>query len=223
MVRRPFAPWRRRRSSRRRVGEKGQLILTLILGLGMALFLIHRMDASLRPQLVSLSETRLRSQLVLIGEEALEGAMAEQAMTAGDLFILHQDQAGGVGAITADTVRLNSLRASLVREIAKRVSGLDSHDLGVPLGSLLGFDLFSAIGPEIPVRVLSVASAGGSYRSEFSDAGINQTLYRVILDVTIRAKLLLPGGVVETTVTTPVSIAETLIVGQVPQTYFNVN
>lgn len=223
MVRRPFAPWRRRRSSRRRLGEKGQLILALILGFGMAIFLIHRMDAGLRPQLVSLSETRLRSQLVLIGEEALEGAMAEQAMTAGDLFILHQDQEGGVGAITADTVRLNTLRASLVHEVAERVSGLDSHDLGIPLGSLLGFDLFSAIGPDIPVRVLSVASAEGTYRSEFSDAGINQTLYRLVLDVTVTAKLLLPGGVVETTVTTPVSIAETLIVGQVPQTYFNVN
>jgi len=189
----------------------------------MALFLIHRFDVALRPQLVALSETKLQAQLTLIGEEELAGAMADQALTGGELFTLHPNQDGTVGALTVDTVRLNALRASLVSQVAERVTDLDGHDLGVPLGALTRVDLFSALGPQLPVRVLSVASAQGSYRSEFSGAGINQTLYRVVLDVTITARLLLSGGVVETQVTTPVCVAETILIGQVPQTYLNMS
>ena len=80
-------------------------------------------------------------------------------------------------------------------------------------------DIFAGSGPDLPVQVLSVASAEGNYRNDFISAGINQTLHRVILDITVTADLLLPGGVVETFVSTPVCVAETIIIGQVPQTY----
>ena len=73
------------------------------------------------------------------------------------------------------------------------------------------------------MRVLTVASTDAAFRNEFTSAGINQTHYRVMLDVTVSARLLLPGGVVETEVTAPVCVAETVVVGQVPDAYLNLN
>ena len=104
-------------------------------------------------------------------------------------------------------------------QVVSRVENLDTRSLGVPLGALTGMDLFAGAGPDLPVQVLSVASAEGNYRNDFTGAGINQTLHRVMLDLTITAEILLPGGVVETSVSTPVCVAETIIIGQVPQTY----
>ena len=108
-----------------------------------------------------------------------------------------------------------------MEEITKQILTLDSQDLGIPLGLLSGIDILSAVGPKLPVRITSVASATGLFRNEFIDAGINQTLHRIMLDITLNTKLLLPGGVVEVSVSTPVCIAETIIIGQVPQTYLN--
>ena len=207
----------------RGLSEKGQLLLAVLLGFGLAVTVIFRFDAAIRPQLVALATTKLQTQPVILSEDALEQAMAEVSVPDEGLIRPYSDQEGELTAFSVDTPRLNSLRSSLVKTVAQAVGELDSHDLGVPLGSLVGLDLFSAAGPKLPVRVVSVAAARGEYRNEFLQAGINQTLYRVVLDVEITARLLLPGGVVTTDLSTPVVVAEVLIVGQVPQTYVGVN
>ncbi len=213
--------WLRAGRRRRRAAE--QLLLSVILGVGMAFFLIHQFDAALRPQLVALAQAKLCNQLTLISNETVTEALAQQALTYSDMVFIQSAQNGGVSTLSTDTVRLNRLRSAVIGEVVMQVESLDSHSLGIPLGALTGIDLLSAVGPALPVQVLSVATADGQYRNDFTGAGINQTLHRVLLDITVTAQLLMPGGIVETTVSTPVCIAETVIIGQVPQTYLNLN
>lgn len=207
----------------RGVGEKGQLLLAVLLGLGLAVALIFRFDAAIRPQLVALATAKLQNQLVLLSETALEEVMSKEEISSEELLHPYREMDGELTAFTVDTLRLNALRSSLIKTVVQSVGNLDNHDLGVPMGALTGLDFFSAIGPKLPVRVISVAAAQGEYRNEFLQAGINQTLYRVVLDVQVAARLLLPGGVVSIELSTPVVVAETLIVGQVPQTYVGLN
>lgn len=209
--------------ARRRDGERSQRLLAAALGIGLALFLIHQFDAALRPQLVSLAETQARNQITRIADRAVAKALSDQSISYSDMVTVQAGQNGDITTLTTDTLRLNNLRGVVMDDIVSQVENLDERDLGVPLGALTGLDLLSAIGPRLPVQVLSVASAEASYRNDFTGAGINQTLHRVMLDVTVTAKLLLPGGIVETQVTTPVCIAETVIVGQVPEAYLNWN
>jgi len=208
---------------RRWGGERSQRLLAAALGIGFALFLIHQFDAALRPQLVSLAETQARNQITRIADRAVTKALSDQSISYSDMVTVQAGQNGDITTLTTDTLRLNNLRGVVMDDIVSQVENLDERDLGVPLGALTGLDLLSAIGPRLPVQVLSVASAEASYRNDFTGAGINQTLHRVMLDVTVTAKLLLPGGIVETQVTTPVCIAETVIVGQVPEAYLNWN
>lgn len=212
-----------RRFGRGPGGEHNQLLLAAVLGVSLALFLIHQFDAALRPQLVSLAETQVRNQVTRIADQAVERALNDQAVSYGDMVTLQTNQTGEITTLTTDTVRLNRLRGEIMDDVVSRVQDLDERDLGVPLGALTGLDLLSAMGPKLPVQVLSMASAEAEYRNDFTGAGINQTIHRVMLDVTVTAKLLLPGGIVETRVTTPVCVAETVIVGQVPDAYMNWN
>ncbi len=212
-----FWPRRARREGR------GQLLLSVALGLGLALFFIHQFDAALRPQLVALAEARVRNQVTHIADHAVSQALGDQALAYTDMVNLRTQETGQIATLSTDTVRLNLLRAEVLDRIVDQVEELDSHSLGVPLGALTGVDLFSALGPDLPVQVLSVASAEGNYRNDFTSAGVNQTLHRILLDVSVTARLLLPGGVVETQVSTPVCVAETVIIGQPPQTYLNWN
>ena len=200
--------WRRRYAP-------GQFIVSILLGVIAAVFLIHQVSAAVRPQLVALAQAKLRNQLTLISNEAVATVLAQEALRYSDMVVMEPGPGGGIATITTETVRLNNLRSSVMAQVVAKVESLDIHSLGIPLGALTGMDIFAGSGPDLPVQVLSVASAEGNYRNDFISAGIN----RVILDITITAELLLPGGVVETFVSTPVCVAETIIIGQVPQTY----
>lgn len=207
-------------------GERGrgrQLLLSILLGLTLAVFLIQRFDALLRPQLVALAETGILNRLALISNQAVTQTMTDQAFSYTDLVQFRSGQEGEPFTLSTDTVRLNNLRTNVLEYIVAQVEHLDSDSLGIPFGTLTGLDLFSAFGPNLPVRVLGVASAEGNYRNEFSAAGINQTVHRILLDVNLTVRLLLPGGIETVALSVPVCVAETVIVGQVPQTYLNLN
>ncbi len=219
---RPVLPLWPRRTRGRREG-RGQILLSVVLGLGLALFLIHQFDAALRPQLVALAETRIRNEVTRIADQTVSRSLDTQGISYADMVHLQAAPSGGISTLSADTIRLNQLRSSVLTGVISEIEDLDSHFLGVPLGALTGIDLFSALGPDLPVQVLSVASAEGSYRNDFTSAGVNQTLHRILLDITVTVRLLLPGGIVETQIATPVCIAETVIIGQVPQTYIGLN
>lgn len=204
------------------MGDKGQFLLSILLGISLAFLLIRCFDLSLRPQMVALAETSLQNQITHISDLAMATAMEEQALNYSDIVVLQTGQDGSVSMLTTDTIRLNALRTAILEEVVSQLEGIDSHSLGIPFGALTGVDLFSAWGPKLPIQVISVASADGTYRNDFTSAGINQTLHRVLLDITVAARILLPGGIVETQIATPVCVAETVIIGQVPQTFLQI-
>lgn len=208
--------WRRRRVS-------GQILVPVLLGVAAAAFLIHQFNAALRPQLITLAQVKLQNQLLLISNEAVTDTLKQQELRYSDMVLMDPGAGVGIATLTTETVRLNDFRSALLERIVSQVETLDSRCLGVPLGALTGVDIISGSGPNLPVKVLSVASAEGAYRNDFIGAGINQTLHRVMLDITVTAKILMPGGIVDAVVSTPVCVAETIIIGQVPQTYVGLN
>lgn len=222
--------WLRRRYSvprpRKKVSATPQrtrgrrsLLLAALAGVALALFVICRFNAAIRPQLVNLAEAQVKNQITRIADQAVSSALKTNEAAYADMVTVQSQD--GFATLTTDTVRLNALRSAVMEDIVGRVEEIDSRSLSVPLGTLTGLDLLSAVGPGLPVRILSVASADASYRNDFTSAGINQTLHRVMLDVTVTAKLLLPGGPVEVEVSAPVCVAETVVVGQVPNAYLN--
>lgn len=208
--------------SRRREWAPGQLMVSILLGLMLAAFLIHQLGLAVRPQLTALAQAKLRNQLTVISNETVANVLAQGALRYSDMVVMEPGLGGGIATITTETVRLNNLKSAVLTQIVAQVESLDTHSLGVPLGALTGLELFAGAGPDLPIQVLSVTSAEGTYRNDFISAGINQTLHRVMLDITLTAEVLLPGGMVESIVSTPVCVAETIIIGQVPQTYLEV-
>ncbi len=195
------------------------MLFPLVLGLLLAFLLIRWFDSALRPQLVALAEAQLKNHLTQAANRSLTQTLAEESISYSDMVKLQATE--GVSTLVTDTSALNRLRSIVLDDVVGQLETLDNHSLSVPLGALTGIDLLSAIGPKLPVRIVSAASADGHYRNDFIDAGINQTLHRIMLDISIDAKLLLPGGVVKLTVTAPICVSETIIIGQVPQTYLN--
>ena len=96
---------------------------------------------------------------------------------------------------------------------------MDTSDIGIPLGSLFLPEFLSGKGPVIPVRVLSVRNSDASFVSHFSQAGINQTLHQLTMEVSVDVAVLVLAKTESFPVTSQVVVAETVIVGAVPQTF----
>ena len=189
----------------------------------MALLLIQAVEAGVQPLIKTLAETAVRNAVTAAIDGAVENALAEGDISYDEIIHIKTDSSGYVTAMTADTLRLNRLRTDILGRVMDRVESLDSRELEIPLGNLTGFSWLSGWGPGLQVEILSVAAPDAAFHNVFLSAGINQTLHRVMLEVSVKVSLFLPGGVEETVVDAQVCAAETVIVGQVPGAYLELS
>lgn len=212
--------WLRGRSRRTAPARGGDgMLISAVLGIGLALLSIYLFDGRVRPTVTELAKTRAANAVTRIINDAVTETLAAEAISYPDMVSLQTDSAGQITALTSNFVAMNRLRALILDRVVEQVDTLDTRELGVPLGNLLGLVTLSDKGPRLPVRILSVASAEGEFQNQFTAAGINQSYHRVMLDVRVTIRILIPGGKVETAVDTRVNVAETVIVGKVPDAY----
>ncbi len=206
--------WRRRFVPLRRLW----LPLTALAGVGAALLLIAQLNARLRPILLELAVTQTANRITA----AIDSAVSDQAVAYGDLVTLERSAGGDIVALTSNMAQANRLRAQLLDAALTALEGVESLEMGVPLGTVCDWDLLSGVGPDVNVRVLYTGTASAEFANEFSTAGINQTCHRIFFQIDADITVLLPGRQVGTTVETRVCVAETVIVGKVPETYLQI-
>ena len=131
----------------------------------------------------------------------------------GKFVSFEKDGDGQISAI------VNILSAELLNAIVE-ASDRGDLDLSIPFGNLLGVSFFLGRGPAVPIKITMLTSSRVDFRNVLTDAGINQTKHQLLLEVCVDADVLLPWEIRSTQIVTEVLIAETIIVGRVPQTYF---
>lgn len=208
----------RRRRRRIPVQKKEILISAILAFLLLGCFLLW-MDRRLRPELEAMAAAQVSSAVTAAVNDAIVAGIAEENISYDDMVTIETDEHGRVTVLKSNMAQANLLRAHLLAAALEEVSGLSARTFSIPVGNLTKTELLSGKGPGIKVRLLSAGSANASFRNSFTAAGVNQTLHRVILDVDVTVSVLLPGGTLETAVSIPVCVAETVIVGQVPDTY----
>ena len=140
-----------------------------------------------------------------------------------DYFVsVERDSAGRVTAVLANMSRINAMSSELLSDIVHAADG-GQLSLAIPLGNVLGSSLLLGKGPEIPVDITMLSSSHVDFKNELTAAGINQTKHQIKLDVVIDIDVIMPWRTVSTQVVSEILIAETVILGEVPETYLNWN
>lgn len=168
---------------------------------------------------IAISDARDAVTLAVNG--CVSRIMRERAYGYDDFVTLEKDAEGNITAITANTAQINTLSAELMAEIA-RAADSESLDVRIPLGSLLGSNLLMGRGPEIPVQIRMLTSSFVRFNNDLISTGINQSRHVITLRANVDVDIMIPLATVSTTVETDILIAETVIVGRVPDTYLNV-
>lgn len=127
---------------------------------------------------------------------------------------------GSVVAVSTNMARINAFSSELLRDIVN-ASDSGQLSLSIPVGNLLGSSLLLGRGPEIPVDITMLTSSKVDFKNELVAAGINQTKHQIKLDIIVDIDVILPWKTMSTQVVSEILVAETVIIGDVPQTYLN--
>ena len=173
---------------------------------------------ALEPAIEDMACARAADEASDLIAEAITAQMEQEDISYDDLIVLEKDPDGNLLALRADMNQLNRLRNETLAIINRRLMDKDETELGVPLGSLIFPSLLSGRGPRLPVRVLTVSNADAEFHSSFRDAGINQTMHRITMQVAMNITLLTPAGTQTLRVDSGVVVAETILIGRVPST-----
>lgn len=174
------------------------------------------------PLIGELAKARVENRASNIINEAIEAQLRSDDVDYENIVCLEKDVHGDITALKTNINEINRLKTQILSVIDVILLDLDVNEIGLPLGSLILPEFFSGSGPKLPIKVLSISSSDADFRNEFSSAGINQTSHRIMMDVTITMTVLTPAGTESVTVTSGMVIAETVIVGHVPDSYVNV-
>lgn len=208
------AMWRGRR-------PKSALRLLLIVALLFVAFwlCIFWIDNHFRPIITQMAKVRVDYLASKAINEAIMQKIDDGTLDYGKMVYFEKDIYGQVTALKTDMIRVNKLKSEIINEVLDAVEGIGTSDLGIPLGNIINGDLFSGRGPRIPVRIMPLGTASANFRHEFESAGINQTRHQIMMEVQVEIDVLMPGYNAETVVAVDVTVAETIIVGAVPDSY----
>ena len=175
--------------------------------------------AHLQPVLSRLAVARVSNTVNRIVIQSVDEAVRGGAVRYDQLISFEKDNDGRIAAIHSNMAACSRLQSEILSIILARLDEVPPRDLSIPLGTLLGSALLAGRGPRVSVRMESAGSSSARFGNTFTAAGIYQTRHELVLYIDVNVAILLPGFTTATRVSNAVTVAETIIVGDVPETY----
>ncbi len=207
--------------SKKRKKVKIIIILLLLLILCLAAFLMF--EYKLSKVVVDISEQTVKAECSLIISSVINELIEKSNITYDKLVDFEKGEQGRVSALKINIIEINKFKSDLSLKILSRLKDVKQMKVTVPLGTIFSSELFSGRGPKILVNVIPVGSVATEINNEISSAGINQTRHQIILTVRAQISILTALNKISTSVSNDICIAETIIVGNVPESYTNID
>ena len=192
----------------------------LALGVGIVLLLLILFRSRYNEPIRTLAQTQITNATSDLINDAIDKQIEAGDIHYDRIVYFEKDLNGRITALKTNMSEVNRLKTSTLNLINDEILALDTSDIGIPLGSLFISELFSGKGPIIPVEIISIRNSDAYFTSNFTQAGINQTLHQLSMSVLVDVAVLVLGETASFSVTSEVVVAETIIVGDVPDTFF---
>lgn len=190
--------------------------LSLILFIGVVIVLVFRWHFS--EAIFNLAETQVKNITSDLINESIDYQIEQGNIQYDRIVYFEKDLNGRITALKTNISEVNRLKTDTLGIINKTILNRDDSDLGIAVGSLILPELLSGRGPQIPIKITTIRNSDAAFSSRFTEAGINQTLHQLAMDVSVDITVLVLGQTKSFTVNSQVVVAETIIVGQVPET-----
>lgn len=200
--------------------RKRRLLLLLVLAVVAALLLLLRLRAA--PLMEQLVVTQAENTMSTLVNEIVNNQIAKGTIDYDRIIYFEKDVDGRITALKTNMSEVNRLKTEILSAMNQGIEDISVGELNIPIGNFIFPELFSGKGFAVPVRILSVSTSDANFENHFSEAGINQTLHQIRMNILVNLSVLTPTGTVRTSVETDVVVAETVIVGTVPDRYVSI-
>ncbi len=210
-VRRSFHPHRR----------LPQAVLPLAITAILSVAFFVRLSLRLSPLVEAMATSKAVNEISALVNDAVDECLVTKQMEYKDFVDMDADSSGRITSLSFRVAEGSRFKAELTMRLIEKLNKVDTGRLSVPVGNLTDVIFFSALGPDVRVSIRSVGDVVTAYEHEFTDAGVNQTRHAIFLNVSVTVYLMIPGKIIPVTSEERVCIAETIIVGEVPDAYLN--
>ena len=187
------------------------------------ILLIIFLDHQIHPLVKSFGENQAKFTSTKAINEAVTQVLTDEQIRYEDLVTVARNEVGDIVSVEADISKINRLKAEIITVVLERLKEYAHLEMRIPLGSILGGEMFNDRGPRIPLRVTMSGNALTTMNSAFSSAGINQTSHQITLHIESQIVTTIPGYTNYIKVETDFVVAETVLVGKVPDSYTEVD
>lgn len=194
------------------------IVIIFLIFIAIYSFIVYKF----KPTVIAVSDTVAKDVAVRtidrsINEKVLKGIKYQ------DLINVRTDKNGKISMLQANTIEMNMLATKITQEVQNNLNNLGSVYVKIPLGTLISSDIFANIGPRIKVGLLPIGAVTVDFNSEFQPAGINQTRHIIYLHIRTYIQIIAPLASDKVEVTTHMPVTDSIIVGDVPGSYVDVN
>ncbi|WP_425446058.1 sporulation protein YunB [Dethiothermospora halolimnae] len=203
---------------RNRKSKKKGFFIAIVLILVFSIYGFIIVEKNIKPTILAMSEAKARMIATQAINEAVQTKIQDD-IKYKDLIFVRTDNRGKVTMMQANTVLMNSIASDVALEVQDQMRQIATNSIRVPLGSVLNSQILAKYGPKIKVEIVPQGTVTVDFSTEFQNAGINQTIHKVYLVINSKVRIIVPltSNTVEVSSTVP--IAETVIVGDVPESY----
>ncbi|MBP3414214.1 MAG: sporulation protein YunB [Clostridia bacterium] len=203
--------------------ENGFFKRRLLIALLAVVMVLVLFELQLRPMVSVIIENEARRLYTDAVNESVAEVMGESGIDYSDLVSMQLDSQGNVTSIQVDSAAVNMLSAKISARVAQKLDDGYLSNTQIDMGTLTGIRMLNGCGPDAALRLKLKGSVKIDIDEKFDEKGINQTLHSLECNVSAQVVTYIPGFSSVVTIETNVPLVNTVIVGEVPQSYTVVN
>lgn len=181
--------------------------------------LFQIMTKAIEPTLIAICEYEAKNIAIRVSNNAIQKIM--NGIEYSDLIKLEKDDAGKILALKANVIEMSKMSTQISMEMQDIYNKMESDYIKIPLGNFSGNALLSGLGPNVTVKIIPYGTVTTDFKSEFISTGINQVRHRIYLEITTQVSIIAPLLTRHIPVVNTINVAETVLVGDVPSTFYN--
>ena len=172
---------------------------------------------------IDISDNAVKSRCAILISRAIYDEIDKSGVEYDSLISLQKDGEGNITALTTKIAPVNKLKSNLSLNILENLSEIKTLEIAVPVGNIIGVDVFSGFGPDVKVKIIPSGNVFVDFENKFESSGINQTRHQIIMKIKANVLVLSSTKRKNVSLETSVCIAETVIVGKVPESFTNID
>lgn len=203
---------------RKKYSNKVNIIIFIICVI-IPILVFQLITRGVEPTLTAICELEAQNIAVIASNKAIQNIIDGVEYT--DLVTLEKDEVGKILALKANVLEMSKMATQISSEMQEIYNKMDSDYIKIPLGNFSGNALLSGLGPNVIVKIIPYGMVATDFKSEFVSTGINQVRHRIYLEITTQVSIVAPLITKNIPVVNNINVAETVLVGDVPDTFYN--